>query len=398
MTHNLPRRDVLRAAAAVGVGGVAATALSGTASAATPAKAQPAHHSGKLTITKQSFGKAPDGESVDLFTFGSRSLRVSQFTYGATIQRIEVPDRWGKVRNVHLGFATIDEYVANSPYFGATIGRYANRIAKGQFTLDGTTYQIPVNNGPNALHGGPIGFDKKVWKAVEIVEHDRVGVQYTYVSVDGEMGFPGTLTTVVTYTVNKRGELAIDYHATTDKPTIINLTNHAYFNLGGEGHDDIYDHVAQVNADRYTPTDATAIPFGPLPTVKGTPFDFRKPHTFGERINDGVQQILFGTGYDHNWVLNRKAGSPPSFAARVVDPKSGRSIECWTDQPGVQIYTGNFLTGSFAGIGGKTYRQGAAFTLETQHYPDSPNQPSYPSTVLRPGQAFDSTTVFRFSA
>lgn len=395
MSNNLPRRNVLRAAAAVGMGGVAAATLSGTADAAKPS----GHRSGgKLRITKDSFGKTSAGEPVERYSFGQPGrLWVRMLTYGATIQSIEVPDRWGRLADVILGLPTIETYQSESPYFGATIGRFGNRIAKGQFTLDGVKYQIPINNGQNALHGGPIGFDKKIWSAVPIDRHDQVGVRFRYVSPDMEMGFPGTLTTVVTYTVHRHGELRIQYHATTNKPTVLNLTNHAYFNLGGEGRGDIYDHVAQIFADRYTPTDTTQIPLGPLARVAGTPFDFRTPHTFGERIRDGVEQLLLAQGYDHNWVLNRRAGSPPSLAARVLHPKSGRLLECITDQPGVQVYTSNFLTGTFAGISGKIYRQGDAFTLETQHFPNSPNEPSYPTTVLRPGQVFRSTTVFRFS-
>jgi len=397
MSNDLPRRNVLRAAAAVGVGGVAAATLAGTAEAAT-GKAKPAWPGGKLTITKDSFGKTSAGDAVDRYSFGQKGrLWVRMLTYGATIQSIEVPDRWGRVADVHLGFNTIEEYQALSPYFGATIGRFANRIAKGQFTLDGKQYQIPVNNGVNALHGGPIGFDKKIWSTEVINDHDSVGVKFSYVSADGEMGFPGRLPIDVTYTVNRRGELRIHYIATTDKPTIVNFTNHAYFNLAGEANGEIYDHVVVLNADKYTPIDATSIPLGPLPAVAGTPFDFRGPHTFGERIQKADQQILNALGYDHNWVLNRSAGSPPSLAARVLEPKSGRLLECLTTEPGVQVYTSNFLTGSFAGKSGNTYRQGAAFTLETQHYPDSPNEPSYPTTVLRPGQTFDSTTLFRFS-
>ncbi|HEX3812506.1 MAG TPA: aldose epimerase family protein [Mycobacteriales bacterium] len=399
MTNNLPRRNVLRAAAAAGIGGVAVSAASGTAQAAT-ADAKPARSSGQLSISKDSFGTTSDGKQVDRYSFGDKNrLWVRMLTYGATIQSIHTPDRWGRLGDsVLLGLNTIEDYQAKSPFFGATIGRYANRIAKGQFTIDGTKYQIPPNDGVNALHGGAMGFDKKIWAAVEIDEHDKVGVQFTYVSPDGEEGFPGTLTIVVTYTVDRSGALTIHYHATTDKPTIVNFTNHAYFNLGGEGNGEVYDHVAMINADRYTPIDATSIPLGPLPSVSGTPFDFRRPHTFGERIHDGVEQIVNAHGYDHNWVLNRPAGAPPTLAARVQHPKSGRTVECFTDQPGVQVYTGNFLDATVVGASGQTYRQGDAFTLETQHFPDSPNQPSYPTTILRPGQKFDSTTVFRFEA
>ncbi len=396
MSDDLARRDVLKAAAAAGIGGVAVSALSsGTADAATPS-----HSShGKLFIRKESFGTTNAGEPVERYSFGDKKrLWIQMLTYGALIQTMWVPDRWGRMANVELGLKTVQEYQAVSPYFGATIGRYANRIAKGQFTIDGKMYQIPPNDGQNALHGGPVGFDKHVWDAKVIEERDRVGVQFSLVSPDGDQGFPGTMKVMVTYTIDRHATLTIHYHATTDKPTVVNLTNHAYFNLAGEGTGEIYNHVAVINADRYTPIDNMSIPLGPLDPVAGTPFDFRKPHTFGERIHDGVTQIVNAHGYDHNWVLNRRAGSKPSFAAKVTDPKSGRFVECFTDQPGVQVYTGNFLDGSIVGISGRTYRQGDAFTLETQHFPDSPNEPSYPSTILRPGQQFVSTTFYRFGA
>lgn len=386
MSSDLSRRNVLRAAAAAGIGGAVVASTSGTAHAA--------GRTGRLVLEKEEFGATTDGQAVQRYTFGDpHGLLVRMLTWGAVIQSIEVPDRRGRRGDVVCGFQTLDEYLAQSPYFGATIGRYANRIAGGKFSIDGTEYQIPLNDGQNALHGGPVGFDKKVWTAEEINGQDRVGVRFGYVSPDGEMGFPGTLTTAVTYTVDTRGQLSIHYQATTDKPTIINMTNHSYFNLGGEGQGTVYDHVAMINADRYTPIDATSIPLGPLPPVQGTPFDFRRPHTFGERIRTGDEQILNAKGYDHNWVLN---GQGMRLAARVIDPGTGRGIECRTTEPGVQVYTGNFLNGAFAGIGGNTYRQGDAFTLETQHFPDSPNQPSYPSTILRPGENFDSRTVFRF--
>lgn len=394
MATDLSRRNALRAAAVAGIGGVVASSTSGMAYAeGAEDSARWAH--GKLELHRKPFGTTPDGRKVDQFTFGcSNGLLVRMITYGAVVQTIEMPDRHGRRDDVVLGFDNIDDYVKKSPYFGATIGRYANRIAGGTFTLDGTSYHIPTNDGPNALHGGPEGFDKKIWDAHEVRERDRVGVRFRYVSPDGEMGFPGTLTTTVTYTVTSRGELAIEYHATTDKPTILNLTNHCYFNLAGEGSGTIYDHVATIDADRFTPIDDTSIPLGPLPSVAGTPFDFRRRHAFGERIRTGDQQIINALGYDHNWVLN---GTGMRRVARVFDPGSGRGVECLTTQPGVQVYTGNVLDSSFAGISNRVYRQGDAFTLETQHYPDSPNEPDYPSTVLRPGQTFESETRFRFS-
>lgn len=396
-SSSLPRRELLLAAGAVGAGAVAAAATTQTAHAD---GSPPRHgHPGTLFLRKEPFGTMPDGTVVDRYSFGrERALNVQMLTYGATLQTVNVPDRRGRSADVILGLETLDDYRTKSPFFGATIGRYANRIAGGTFTLDGVTYTLPLNNGPNTLHGGPDGFDKKVWDAEEVREKDSVGVRFTYVSVDGEEGFPGELTTTVTYTVNTDDELTINYDASVDgKATVLNLTNHAYFNLAGEGQGEVYDHVAVINADSYSPTDDTQIPLGPSAPVGGTPFDFRRPHTFGERIHDGVEQILLAHGYDHNWILDREAGSPPSFAARVSHPASGRRVDCFTDQPGVQVYTGNFLDGTINGISGRTYRQGDAFTLETQHFPDSPNQPGYPSTVLRPGEEFTSTTVFRFS-
>lgn len=407
MTAQIPRRNLLRTAGAVGAGAVAASAVARHAYAEgddehgnSADHRRRHHHHGRLFLRKEQFGTMPDGTAVDRYAFGTEhGLNVQMITWGARLQTVNVPDRHGRSANVICGRRTLEEYLTVSDYFGATIGRYGNRIANGEFTLDGTTYHLPVNNGPNTLHGGPEGFDTKVWDAEEVHDRDSVGVRYTYVSADGEEGFPGKLTTVVTYTVNRRDELTINYHATVEgKATVLNLTNHAYYNLAGEGSGTVYDQVAVINADSYLPTDDTQIPLGPAAPVRGTPFDFRRPHTFGERIRDGVHQIVLAHGYDHNWNLNRRAGSPPSFAARVRDPHSGRTVDCFTDQPGIQVYTGNYLDGTVVGTSGKTYRQGDAFTLETQHYPDSPNESSYPSTVLRPGQSFDSTSVFRFSA
>jgi len=379
---------VLRAAGALGVTVPVASAMSGSASA------KPSH--GKLTIRKEKFGRTPDGEQVDVYIFGNGRMTVSMLNWGATVQRIEVPDRRGRLANVSLGFDNIDDYLELSPSFGSTIGRYANRIAGGRFTLDGETYQIPTNDGDNALHGGPEGFEKRIWSAKVIKRPDAVGVEFTYVSPDGEMGFPGELTTTATYLLDRRDRLRVDYHATVSgKATVLNLTNHTYFNLAGEGSGTVDDQYLYLNADRFTPVDETLIPTGEIVPVAGTPFDFTKPHRFGERNRDDHQQLLFGRGYDHNFVLR---GSGMRVAAKAWDPRSGRKLTVTTDQPGIQLYQGNFLDGTFTGIGNRSYRQGDAFCLETQHFPDSPNQPNFPSTVLRPGEEFRSTTVFGFSA
>jgi aldose 1-epimerase len=344
------------------------------------------------------FGATPEGEEVDLYTLSnSHCMEVRIITYGGIIQSLEVPDRDGHNRNVVLGFDNLDDYVNNnSPYFGAIIGRYANRIAEGEFTLDGTTYQLAINNPPNALHGGPKGFHTKVWDAEAFVRSHRVGIRLAYTSPDGEEGYPGTLQTEVVYTLTDDNSLRIEFHATTDEPTIVNLTNHSYFNLEGEGSGTIYDHVLKINADRYTPVDETLIPTGELSPVAGTPFDFRKPMSIGARIRADHPQILIGRGYDHNFVLNGR-GERPILAARAVDPVSGRVLTIRTTEPGMQFYSGNFLDGTLVGTSGQVYRQSDGFALETQHFPDSPNQPSFPSTVLRPGEEFDSTTVFKFS-
>jgi aldose 1-epimerase len=344
------------------------------------------------------FGTTPAGEEVDLYTLSnSHCVEVKIITYGGIVQALRVPDRDGRLRNVVLGFDNLDDYVNNnSPYFGAIIGRYANRIAEGKFTLDGTTYRLAVNNPPNALHGGPTGFHTKVWDGEAFVRSHRVGVRLAYTSPDGEEGYPGTLQTEVVYTLTDDNALRIEYHATTDEPTIVNLTNHSYFNLEGEGSGTIYDHVLKISADRYTPVDATLIPTGELSPVAGTPFDFRRPTTIGARIRADHPQILIGRGYDHNFVL-KGGGTRPTLAARVVDPASGRVLTIRTTEPGMQFYSGNFLDGTLVGTSGHVYRQSDGFALETQHYPDSPNQPNFPSTVLRPGEEFDSTTVFKFS-
>ncbi|MEV6269870.1 aldose epimerase family protein [Kribbella sp. NPDC051936] len=410
MPDHLPRRQVLRTAGALGLGAAAAGALTSTAQAGTDAArtgsatgtpdrltGMRGHH-GKLEITKAPFGTTPDGQQVDVYTFTNGRVTISMLTWGATIQRVETPDRRGRTTNISLGFDNLPDYAKLSPYFGATIGRYGNRIAKGRFTLDGTTYQIPVNNGENALHGGTIGFDKVVWKAKVVQSDKAVGVAFTYVSPDGEMGFPGELTSTVTYTLDRRDNLRIDYHATVaGKPTIVNLTNHVYFNLLGEGNGTIYDHVLELNAPKYTPVDATLIPTGEIAPVAGTPFDFSRPTAIGKRLRGDHQQLIFGRGYDHNFVIG---GEPDDdglrLAGRFWEPEHGRTIEVLTDQPGVQFYSGNFLDGTFLGIGNKAYRQGDAFAFETQHFPDSPNHANFPSTVLRPGETYKSTTIYSF--
>jgi aldose 1-epimerase len=397
MSADLPRRDVLRTAGAIGLGAATAATLPTAADAGPDSGAgsdrQRKRH-GRLSIRKDPFGTTSDGEQVDVYTFSNGDVTITMLTWGATIQRIDVPDRRGQVANISLGFDNLQDYAELSPYFGATVGRYGNRIALGRFTLDGVTYQLPINNEPNSLHGGTIGFDKRVWAAEVVRTDDSVGVEFRYVSPDGEMGYPGTLTSTATYTLDKRDRLRIDYHATVSgKATVLNLTNHAYFNLAGEGSGTVDGQYLQLNASRFTPVDETLIPTGELARVAGTPFDFTRPHTIGERNRDDHPQLLIGRGYDHNFVLD---GSGLRLAARAWDPDSGRSLTVHTDQPGVQLYGGNFLDGTFTGIGDRAYRQGDAFCLETQHFPDSPNHPDFPTTVLRPGQTFESTTIFSF--
>ncbi|MBM2615897.1 galactose mutarotase [Actinoplanes sp. LDG1-06] len=350
----------------------------------------------KPSITKEPFGSV-GGKAVDRYTLTNGKFRVRILTYGGIIQTVETPDRHGKLANVTLGFKNLDGYVTskNPAYFGALIGRYGNRIAKGKFTLDGTTYQLAINNDPNSLHGGNVGFDKRVWSATPVTGGGAVGLRLTYVSPNGEENYPGTLRTTVTYTITGDRGIRIDYHATTDKATVVNLTNHAYWNLGGEGTGTIDDHKLQLKASRYTPVDATLIPTGKLDPVAGTPMDFRKPTAIGARNRSAFQQIVYGRGYDHNWVLDRR-GSGLAVAARVSDPASGRTLTIRTTEPGIQFYGGNFLDGTLYGTGGNSYRQGDGLALETQHFPDSPNHANFPTTVLRPGQVLRSTTIYQF--
>jgi aldose 1-epimerase len=343
-------------------------------------------------IEKSEFGKLADGSNVEQYTLSNKNGMVAKvINYGAILTELDVPDRSGKTADVVLGFKDLKDYVERSPFFGATAGRYANRIARGKFTLDGKTYSLFVNNGPNSLHGGKKGFDKQIWKAEPTDSSDGASVKFTYVSPDGEEGYPGKLTTICTYTLRDDNSLQIDIVATTDKPTVVNLTNHSYFNLAGEGNGTILDHVLTINADRYVPVDDTQIPTGELKAVKGTPMDFTAPHAIGERIGQ-VQP-----GYDHNYCLN-SPGLRSEFAAKVKDPRSGRVLEVWTTQPGVQLYTGNNLDRKLTGPSGGTYVKHAGFCLETQHYPDSPNRPNFPSSVLRPGETFNQTTIWKFAA
>jgi aldose 1-epimerase len=320
-------------------------------------------------------------------------MEVGITNYGAIVTSIRVPDRSGAFADVVLGFDSLEGYLGKHPYFGAVVGRYGNRIAKGRFSLNGVEYTLARNNGENALHGGLKGFDKQVWTGREVPG----GVELQYVSKDGEEGYPGTLTATVKYTLTPENELKIEYLAVTDKPTVVNLTSHSYFNLAGEGQGDILGHQVTIHADRFTPVDAGLIPTGELRPVEGTPFDFRKPAAIGARIDQADEQLKRGGGYDHNFVLN-SGGGAPAMAVRVVEPISGRVMEVLTDQPGVQFYTGNFLDGTIKGKGGKVYRRRYGFCLETQHFPDSPNQPAFPSVVLQPGEPMRSTTIYRFAA
>lgn len=348
-------------------------------------------------VTEAPFGQMPDGEAVELFTLkNANGMTVEIASYGATITSIQVPDRDGNMGEVTLGFDNLEGYLAGHPFFGVVAGRYANRIANGQFRLNGQVYDLAKNNGPNHLHGGIEGFDKKLWDAKSFDADDGIGVELTYVSPDGEEGYPGTLTSKVTYTLTDDNAIQIDYEARTDAPTVINLTNHAYFNLKDAGASTILGHEIMINADQYIPTDDTNIPLGPLADVADTPFDLRAPKLIGAGINQDDEQITFGYGYDHTFVINRESGGL-ALAAEVYEPTTGRVMEVLTSEPGVQFYTGNHLDGSLTGKDGVTFQRRSGFCLETQHYPDSPNQADYPSTVLRPGQTYRSTTAYRFS-
>ena len=413
--------------ASIGVA-AAASLVSAGALGLTQASASPVHahfrHS-PASVTSEPFGTAPAGpynpaETVYRYTLtNAHGVQVRILTYGGIVQSINVPDRSGHSADVVLGFKTLKEYVnevsppppaAGGPYFGEIIGRYGNRIANGKFTLHGTTYTLPLNNNGNTLHGGFVGFGNRVWSAVKVAG----GVELTLVSPNGDegstfeptckcTGFPGTLTVHVTYTLDNSGSLKIHYTATTDKPTVINLTNHSYFNLAGESTLSAMAQKVYMNANKITAVNSLLIPTGGSDSVFGTPFDFTNPHgtAIGARINNGTnQQLLFGPGYDHNWVINNSGPKLDGLLldARATDPASGRELSVWSDQPGVQFYAGNFLTGTLVGIGNHTYRQGAGYTFETQHFPDSPNEPAFPTTELDPGHTYNTTTIFNFSS
>ncbi len=350
----------------------------------------------KSSISKAEFGKMADGRTADIYTLtNARGMTARITNYGGIVVSLTAPDRWGKKGDVVLGYNNLADYIKATPYFGAIAGRYANRIAQGQFKLDGVTYNLAKNNGPNALHGGKVGFDKRLWKATPKLSGRGPVLDLYYVSQNTEEGYPGNLSTRVVYTLTNDNELRIDYSAMTDKKTVLNLTHHSYFNLKGEGNGDILGHRLMLNANRFTPVDATLIPTGKLQSVRGTPFDFRKFFTIGRRIGANNLQLQRGKGYDHNFVLNGKGFRT---AARVYEPTTGRMMTVSTTEPGIQLYTGNFLDGTNIGKRGIAYKFRNGFCLETQHFPDSPNHPKFPTTTLRPGKVYRQTTIYRFSA
>jgi aldose 1-epimerase len=361
------------------------------------AGASTSYAGGPATITKEAWGTTAGGQAVDRYTLTNNGMRVRIITYGGILQTIETGDRRGRVANVALGFDNLADYETKSPYFGAITGRYANRIARGRFTLDGATYQLPINDPPNSLHGGTVGFDKHVWAATPLRTGNGVGLRLRFTSPDGDQGYPGELRATVTYTLTRNHEIRMDYEATTSKPTVVNLTNHAYWNLAGEGSGTIDGHRLYLNASRYTPVDPTLIPTGAIDPVAGTPMDFRRPVAIGARNREGFGQLVIGRGYDHNWVLDRRDATFTRLevAARATDPASGRQLTVLTTEPGIQFYGGNFLDGTLVGTSGRMYRQGDGFALESQHFPDSPNHPNFPSTVLRPGQTYRTTTIYQ---
>jgi aldose 1-epimerase len=354
---------------------------------------------GERKVQVSEFGKTKDGDTIYRFVLtNKKSVEASVISYGATLVSLKVPDRNGKIGDVVLGYDSVDGYEQGKSYFGGTIGRYGNRIAGGQFTLDGTVFHLPKNDGPNSLHGGTTGFNKRVWTAVDRSRADAQVLELSYTSPDGEEGYPGTLQVKVTYTLPaETNELRIDYSASTDKDTILNLTNHSYFNLSGVASQEIVDHQLLLRAREFTTVDSTLIPTGGLRTVDGTPFDFRKPTAIGARINQDDEQLRFGKGYDHNWVLEGAGKGGLQLAAQVFEPTSGRVLEVDTTEPGIQFYSGNFLDGKDRGKGSELYAHRTGFCLETQHFPDSPNHPNFPSTELKPGQTYRSATVLRFT-
>ncbi|XRG81816.1 aldose epimerase family protein [Salinisphaera sp. SPP-AMP-43] len=385
------------AAAAALAGLMLGSATAWAADSANDGSSQPDH----LAVTQSDFGQTPDGEKVQRYHMtNANGMSVDVITFGGRIQSIELPDKNGKSTDIALGFDNVKDYIDHSSvYFGATIGRYGNRIAGGQFKLNGQTYNLPKNNGPNTLHGGTKGFDQKVWAAAPIDTGDRVGVELTHFSPDGTMGFPGNLAVTVRYTLDNDNDLRIHYSAVSDQDTVINLTNHVYFNLAGAGSGTVLDQVAMINGDRFTPIDKTLIPTGQLKPVSGTPLDFTTPTPIGKHIHADNPQLKYAEpdkgGYDFNWVLNTQ-GNLDDLAVRVSDPQSGRTVEMYTTEPGVQFYTSNFLDGSFKGAHGHKLGHWGGFTLEAQHYPDSPNQPDFPTTELKAGQKYTQTTVYKF--
>jgi aldose 1-epimerase len=347
------------------------------------------------TIQKESFGATPDGQAVEIYTLrNDKGAEARIMTYGGILVSLKVPDKSGQMGDVVLGYDNLDSYVKNSPYFGALIGRYGNRIAKGHFTLDGTEYTLATNNYPNSLHGGVKGFDKRVWTASARQGADGPQLVLKYLSKDGEEGYPGNLKVTATYTLTQDNAIRLQYRAETDKDTVLNLTQHSYFNLAGKG--DILSHQLMIPADRFTPVDATLITTGELRPVENTPFDFRTPTTIGARIGQEDEQLKFGGGYDHNWVVNKEFGQL-GLMARVTDPESGRVLEVLSTEPGLQFYTGNFLDGTITGKDGRVYPHRGAFCMEPQHYPDSPNKPEFPTVELKPGQVYQNTIMYRFS-
>jgi aldose 1-epimerase len=350
------------------------------------------------SITKADFGKTTDGTPVEIYTLNNSSGAGARImTYGGIVEKLSMPDKNGKFDDVVLGFDNLDGYLTNSPYFGALIGRYGNRIGGAKFMLEGQTYTLAANNGPNTLHGGLKGFDKVVWTVVKAdVGPDGPRLELNYLSKDGEEGFPGNLNVTAVYTLTEDNALKLTFTATTDKPTVLNLTHHSYFNLAGQGNGDILGHLVYINADQTTPVDSVLITTGEFADVTGTPFDFRTLTAIGARINDPNPVLQYGPGYDHNWVINKPPGQF-GLMARVVEPNSGRVMEVWSDEPGLQFYAGNFLDGTITGKGGKVYQRRTAIAMEPQHYPDSPNKPNFPSVELKPGQTFHNTIEYKFS-
>lgn len=375
--HKLPLRilTLILAAVSLGLAGCSTSTRSGGA------------------ITEKPFGTA-DGMPVTLYTLRNGSAQVSICNYGGIVTSINVPDKNGKIGDVVLGYDNLADYIKSSPYFGALIGRYGNRIAKGKFTLDGKEYTLATNNGVNALHGGLKGFDKVIWNARPVQSPDGPSLELTYFSKDGEEGYPGNLSAKAVYTLTSDNALKLEFTATTDKDTVINLTHHSYFNLAGKG--DVLNYIVMIDADKFTPVDSTLIPTGELRPVEGTPFDFRTPTAIGARIKEDDEQLKFANGYDDNWCLNNSTGAL-RLAARVYEPTSGRVLEVFSTEPGLQFYTGNFLDGTLKGKGGWVYQFRDAFCMEPQHYPDSPNHPDFPSVVLKPGEVYHNTIVYRFS-